>query len=335
MDDLYANYKADKYTHFRTIRTGEYEKQKVKSAKKGERMKPIMKKVEVPFEEVKNLRLDKIGRVAPTLDTEDFTIISNYLVDFWGAVMGNCPVDVYMHLKRHAYGKKDYCYIDIEMVALKMGRSVNAVKGYISTLEEYGFVVQFNRMAKDDSLDTSPLFKIRRYIPMLTQEMYDSLHPKLKKEHDKFMKQFEDINFSGSLINSEVGELVNDGRVINNKSIQEKIEKVIQEGQLQEYIMNTMSIEQIEINEKIHIYMKEKISKPSYETWIGNTVFLLKSNMKVHAFAPSEFARDWLANKYSDIIREYAISELGLDETWGSVDVFLAKEYLNEGTGRG
>lgn len=334
--DLYADYNHKKYAHYRNIPTGEYDSENVKSAKAGKRLKPIMKKVKVPFEEVKDLRLDSLGTVAPTLDTEDFTIVSNYLVDFWGAVMGNCAVDAYLHLKRHAYGKKDYCYIDIELIALKMKRSKNATKGYLETLEEYGFIAMFNRKdTTDNNRDVSPLFKIRRYIPLITEEMYNELHPKLQKLHDEFMAEYEGISLNNQVFNTEsvVESIVNNGQVINNKVVQERIEKVAREGKLEEYVLNTMSPEERELDQRFKESMETKVSKPSYETWIDKSVLIRNDDFNLTVLAPNEFAREWLENRYTPLIKQWAFSEINFSDTLGQIAFYTMSEYI-EGRNR-
>lgn len=340
--DLYSDYNHENYAHYRNVATGEFEVQKVKSAKLGERHKPIMKKVKVSFDEVKELKLDKVGTVAPTLDTEDFTIISNYLVDFWGAVMGNCAVDAYLHLKRHAYGKKDYCYIDIDLIALKMRRSKNAVKGYLEILEEHGFIATFLRKdITDNNRDVSPLFKIRRYVPLITEEMYNALHPKLKKLHDDFISDYEGIALNSKMSKTEeiIGSIVNEGEVINNREMKEKIEQVVKEGQLEQYILNRIDDNQRQFDLDYHQYMSNLISKPSYDTWIKPTVLLKEDESTFVILASNEFCRDWIEQKYISSIREYIsekiyISDLFAQDESINISCELMKDFIEREFGR-
>lgn len=310
-DDTYASYNHQRYAHFRNKSSGQYKLEDFKSSKSGSRMQPILQRVEVSFDEVKNLNLDSYGSVAPTLDTEDFTIISNYLVDFWGAIMGNCPVDAYMHLKRHAYGKKDYCYIDIGLIALKMKRSKNTVKGYLDTLEEYGFIATFHRIDKEDNnKDVSPLFKIRRYVPLITEEMYNGLDPKLKYLHDSFMKSFEDVNFAKQTYDTDtlIKGILSSGRVINSKSVQKKIDKSIKEGTTRNFILDTLTEKQESDNELIHIDISETVSKPTYETWIRNTIVFKHEDMVI-VLSPNEEVSSFMEYKYTDYLTNFFVCE--------------------------
>lgn len=327
-EDLYQNYKADKYNHYRSIETGMFEKETVKTAKTGERLKPIKKQVKIPFEEVKALRLDSNGVNVPTLDTEDFTIVSNYLFDFWGAILGDSVISTYLHLKRHAYGRKDYCYIDIELISLKMGKSKNPVKGYLATLEEHGFIAMFLRKTVDKNTDASPLFKIRRYVPLITQEMYDSLHPKMKKLHDEYMKPFEDITFSTNLSKSTgiIEKMVTEGEVISTKAQDEKIEQAMKEGKIKEYIFYQLSDEQRDYNNAMQYAIEKKVSKPSYETWLKGALLIRQDDSKLTVLAPNYFASDWLERHYLSLIKE--VSEELFSEDNLLIEVTTIESYI-------
>ncbi|MCY9056080.1 helix-turn-helix domain-containing protein [Bacillus spizizenii] len=331
--DLYSDYNHERYAHYRNMHTGKYEVQKVKSAKKGERVKPILKKVKVSFDEVKNLNLDKVGNVAPTLDTEDFTIVSNYLVDFWGAIMGDSAVSVYLHLKRHAYGKKDYCYVDIEMICLKMNKGRTAVAGYLKTLEEYGFIVTFLRkdITRNNS-DASPLFKIRRYVPLLTKEMYDSLHPKLKALHDDFMSEYEGITLNSKVYKTDeiIENIVEDGEVLNNKEVMQKIDQLEKESKLEEYVVNSLSSSAQEFNNGLHEFMMTKLSKPSYETWIQKSIIIKKDDFNYLFLAPNEFAKQWVESRYEKLIKEYIGDSVTAGSQLSNITYKLLKDFLEK-----
>lgn len=58
--------------------------------------------------------------------------------------------------------------------------------------------------------------------------------------------------------------------------------------------------------------IEEKVSKPSYDTWLKNTKAVALDKSKLTVSAPNEFARDWLENQYTVIISEI------LEEVTGS-----------------
>ncbi|SES14874.1 chromosomal replication initiator protein [Gracilibacillus ureilyticus] len=50
--------------------------------------------------------------------------------------------------------------------------------------------------------------------------------------------------------------------------------------------------------------IKDKVSKPSYDTWLKNTLIEQIQEDTVIISAPNEFTRDWLESKYTNIISE-------------------------------
>jgi chromosomal replication initiator protein len=51
-------------------------------------------------------------------------------------------------------------------------------------------------------------------------------------------------------------------------------------------------------------YIQEKLSKPSYETWLKSTEAVDYRDQTLIIAAPNEFARDWLESRYSNLVRE-------------------------------
>lgn len=58
--------------------------------------------------------------------------------------------------------------------------------------------------------------------------------------------------------------------------------------------------------------IEEKVSKPSYDTWLKNTLAVELNKTTLTVSAPNEFARDWLENQYTKVINEV------LEEVTGS-----------------
>lgn len=335
MPDLYSTYESEKYVHYRSVPSGEFKPVKVKSSKAGEVLKPVMKEIKVPFNEVRDLNLDKLSPAVPLADTEDFTIMSNYLVDFWGAIIGDSPISAYMHLKRYCYGKKDYCYPDLETIAFKMKKSINALKGYLDILEEHGFIVKFlRRDVTDNNRNVSPLFKIRRTVPIITKEMYDSLPDKLKELHDEYMKNLEGVQFANKIVSTKdaIEPIVDAGEDMNRKEREKQVEEIIRKGQLEEYVIQSLEHDKRVENSMFHDYIKEKISKPSYDTWIKNSIIITGYD-SIKVLCSNEFVRDWVQERYSKMITEWAERELSLH--FVEVDCQLITDYITGNLGRG
>ncbi|PXW89816.1 chromosomal replication initiator protein DnaA [Streptohalobacillus salinus] len=52
------------------------------------------------------------------------------------------------------------------------------------------------------------------------------------------------------------------------------------------------------------LQIKEKVSKPSFDTWLKNTKADQLTDDTLIVSAPNEFARDWLENRYTNLISE-------------------------------
>src|SRR5690606_19904278 len=50
--------------------------------------------------------------------------------------------------------------------------------------------------------------------------------------------------------------------------------------------------------------IEEKVSKPSFETWLKNTRADSIEKNTLIITAPNEFARDWLENQYTDLVSD-------------------------------
>lgn len=306
--DYYKDYKHEKYAHYRQVKVDGLNPQEV-SAESGRRTRfnPKLEKRVIPFEEIKELKLDKYGTLCPQLDTEDYIIVSNYLLDFWGASIGSDAVTLYLHLKRYAYGKRDFCFPDIEIISLKMGKSVNTVKKYLGILEEHHFIAKFNRYdITDNNREVSPFFKIRRYVPLITDEMYSELPKKLRDMHDEFMSEYSELTLTNELTERQavVNEIVIGKEIIANKETRQQIKAIIEEHDKYEYIMENISEKDRLVTTRIHRELSMRVSKPSYETWISKLVFINIDNGHWVLCCANQFVKDWISNRYEDLIRK-------------------------------
>ena len=57
--------------------------------------------------------------------------------------------------------------------------------------------------------------------------------------------------------------------------------------------------------------MQDKISKPSFETWLKSTKAHMLQGDSLTVIAPNEFARDWLEERYSHLISEVLLELTG------------------------
>ena len=65
----------------------------------------------------------------------------------------------------------------------------------------------------------------------------------------------------------------------------------------------------------IKVQMQKKISKPSYETWMKDVYFSSIESDQMTLVAPNVFSRDWLKERYAELIKSMLKSINGKDYT--------------------
>lgn len=311
---------------------------------------PELEKRAFSEDEVRNFSLDTYGKHIPYVDGE-LTILNNYLFDYWGFFLKAEGLALYGHLKRHAYGKKDWCCPGLDLISYKMDKSLNTVRNYLDILERYGFIYKFNVINHDrENLEETPLYKIRKKVPLLTEKLLmgdptividDSLKPHIKEalkkeqkglpkplrsDHDEYVAKMiasaEEVNMMESLSYEEIySELLKRSKVIKNETMEREItkSKSIQEDDSK--INRNLKEQDIMIWQGVMNHIKEKISKPSYETWFLST-YCIKEDRNYYIFTSNEFQQDWMRTRYNELIRE-SISLL--DENFDEIEYCIIK----------
>lgn len=257
---------------------------------------------------IRNLSLDKHGKNVPYVDGH-LTIINNYMFDYWGFILGAEAIALYAHLKRYCYGDKDYCWPNLELISYKMKMSRNTVKKYLRVLEDNGFVYHFNVQNADlNNTNESPLFKVRKKIPLLSKEQCDQLPKVLQLDHEKYLKKLLDTCESTLELDLTVdySELYNDleekGTVRSRKPKQLSLfEKEKQAGIKRRMLQNEETDEDKIRWEKFLDQIRKKVSPPSFDSWFSKT-FAIKKDGILTIYTPAELVTEWLDTRYREMI---------------------------------
>lgn len=285
---------------------------------------PHQDKIIFSEQEVKKFSLDQYGKSIPYIDGQ-LTIFSNYFFDFWGYYLTAEGTSLYGHLKRYAYGDKDWAYPKFNLICAKMDKARSTVLRFLDLLEHYGFAYQFGVLNESKkNVEESPVFKIRKQIPLLPNRLIygdpDLVIPEdapkhikkamekekaglpdiLRKEHEKFInknmvnpKELEEtVDFE-----KVYAAWIQYGDILKKNTPPKSISKgkahVIKEMTTQEKILLNFILEEAE----------KRISKPSFDTWFKE--ILIKVDKKSYTiYAPNDFAKDWLQEKYSTFITD-------------------------------
>jgi len=241
---------------------------------------------------------------------------------------------LYGHLKRHAYGKKDWCFPNLELISLKMSKSVPTIRNYLEILERYGFIYKFGVYNQDnDGKEESPLYKIRKKIPFLTEKLLngdpniviDSNLPKhiqeaqkkekeglpkrLFKEHEKYVAEMmanaEAVSIDIDLNFEDVyNELLKRGKrkARERSELDHSKETSIQNDLVKSEITEAEQM----LWDSVLRFVETKVSKPSFDTWFKNSYAIVRKS-NIYIISPNEFSRDWISHPdrgYVDLIKE-------------------------------
>ncbi len=296
---------------------------------------PSQDKVMFDEHEVRKLSLDQYGENIPYIDGE-LTIFNNYFFDFWGYYLNAEGTSLYGHLKRHAYGDKDWCFPNFNLISEKMDKSRKTLHTYLDILERYGFVYQFGVInTSKKNAEESSVFKIRKSTPLLTKNLIygnpdieipddapphivkalkkekKGLPPKLREEHEKFVSKRMQNNTDQIEQHVDFEKIytawMQYGEVLKNNKPELQPTKF-------KHKHNTEMNEHEEVLLKYLLNAAQNyISKPSFDTWFKDISVKIKiDEKKFIIFAPNEFARDWLQQKYEGQLIGW-IEELGFN----------------------
>ncbi|RHW36083.1 hypothetical protein D1B31_18570 [Neobacillus notoginsengisoli] len=325
----------DKLEYYRGIETGTLEP-RLKLVKEESNLKtltyyyPEKDIIKYTEDEVRKFSLDSYGESIPYVDGE-LTIFNNYLFDFWGYFLNAEGLALFGHLKRFAYGNKDWCFPNFELISLKMDKSRPTVHNYMDILERYGFAYKFGVWNRSrEGVEESPIFKVRKKVPLLSKKLIygdpdivipddapahirkalkkekEGLPKRLQQEHEKYVKRMinnnetvkleKDLDFEKIYLQwQQYGELI--------KASSKKKSRLASEV----LVEKEMDKDELALLEFIKEYISNKISKPSYDTWFSN-ILLKKENKDISILTPNEFAKDWLEERYVEMF-ETALKE--------------------------
>lgn len=258
---------------------------------------------------IRQLSLDKFSQNLPYRDG-DLTIIHNYIFDYWGFFLKAEGLALYGHLKRYCYGDKDYCWPNLDLIGHKMRMSRNTVKTYIDLLESYSFIIKFNvQNADKDNNNESPLFKVRKKVPLLSQQLIDQLPKTLQEDHDRYLQKL--MATSENQIDLDLATDYNGFRTnVEEKGKAHRKPKQLSILDAEQLTTANRKLLRAEQNDEdiarwnaLLDIIREKVAKPTYDTWFKDT-FAIKRNGTITVFAPNSFVRDWLQNRFVPLLSQ-------------------------------
>ncbi|WP_054943608.1 helix-turn-helix domain-containing protein [Paenibacillus ihuae] len=260
-------------------------------------------------EVVRNISLDKYSQNIPYVDGH-LTIINNYMFDYWGYLLGAEGIALYAHLKRYCYGEKDYCWPNLELISHKMKMSRNTVKKYLNVLESYGFVITFNvQNADNNNTNESPLFKMRKKVPLLSQEQCAQLPKILQDDHDKYLRKLMTTSEQQLELDPSVNydeffiSLEQKGTVYLKPKQMSLFEAEKQSGISRRLLQEEQTKEDQARWTSVLDQISKIVSRPSYDNWFKGT-FAINQSGTLIIYTPHNLVTEWLETRYQPLIME-------------------------------
>lgn len=322
--DIYKGYRSGQYRHFRMVDSGKRET----VIRKGRPIiRKVLEKAEIPFEEIKKINLDNIGVIMPTPSSGHYTQLQNYLIDYWVGVIGSGAYTVYTKLLRHCYGDKNFCYVDIEIMCKQLGMTRPTFNNHIDKLEMHGFIIKFWREDKENNnRESSPFFLVRKTVPKIPEDILNVFFDEdMIAEHDKTLAELSDMTIAGREKVDYLGELIEGKELISEGKSNPNAECVTNQA-----LLETMTERQIGVNNRIHDYLKAVIAKPSYETFLMNTVFVYSEEIGLlTVVCGSDYSYDYISGteKYSSTIMDVLHKQMFVDARLAFTTI---TKYLNK-----
>lgn len=269
-------YVVSDYIHF--VRQQDGSKVEVDSKGGSKRSHPLHEITEVAFRDFLKIKLNTKGESVP-FNSKNVINVSRYLFWYWTPLIGSDAVATYILLNEYCSETTDFCYPKMTELAGRLNRTAPTVKKAIKILEENNFIIMVNRlMKKQNRRETSPVFRVRQTVPLLSKEQYELLPDKLKEKHDEFMENNISLEVSQHNYNHDktVTELLSSGSVLITKRKEERMMRALMLSQKNETVCEMLTKQELLFNDTVHELMKSdesELTKPSYDSFFFDSVF--------------------------------------------------------------
>jgi hypothetical protein len=278
-----------------------------KEEQKFERKQP--KEIIFSEEDVRTFSLEKHGQKVPYSQGDgNITLLHNYLLDFWSYFLGSDACITYIHLIRYAYNK-DSVFPSLDTIAVKMRCDRRTLTKYIDILESFGFVYRFwTKKPEDNNRPGTILFKVRKTLPLLSEELIHKLPSDLKGKHDLFiikLSKSHEIEFNAKdNYDSFFTDFIrNSGKLLPTKKdiALEKNAETLDE--LYQIRVNRLerNREDIKLWNSVMDIVSRQVSKPSFDMSLLNSVATFLDSYVV-CFTKRDFLTPIMKERYERLI---------------------------------
>lgn len=273
------SYKDEEFIHFVRQKTGEFKE--VKAKLDSTRKHPKYDLFEIPFSDIERIQLNRRGENIP-YTRNNVVNLERYILRYWQPIMGSDAVMLLLNLWEYCNRDEgiDICYPKVSDLAEMMGRSVPSITKNLKILEENNFLLVIHRLnRKANNKETSPCFKLRETVPLISREQYLTLPPSLREKHDEYIEKYGrgeiQMEYFTHSSDDTVGELMSRADKLVSKKARQQIEDIIQSEQEAEFLITKLPDELKETmkRESLHKILEGAgFSKPMRELVLGDAI---------------------------------------------------------------
>jgi DNA-binding transcriptional ArsR family regulator len=331
-------YKEEEFIHFIRQNTGEYVE--VKSVKDSTRKHPKYEMYEIPFASINTMQLDKYGENIP-FTRNNVVNLERYILRYWQPLIGSNAVMLLLNLWEYCNRDEgvDICYPKTSELAELMGVSKPTITNTLKVLEENNFIIIIHRLNKlANNKETSPIFKLRQTVPLLSKEQVRKLPPLLQKKHDEYIEKFgrgeTEIQYFSHLPSETKGELLSVGDKLVSKKTRIHIESILESEQDAEYLLTILPNELRETMRKESFQEaleKVGISKPVIDVFFENVISICNhDSYTVDIIVRTSGHRDVLKKGVNE--RHTELVSKAVNELYGEglffINYYTVKDYI-------
>jgi hypothetical protein len=316
------------YIHYREVPTGKFIKKKLPVIDRitGEQKRdiltgqhifreynePIREQKEISFDDVISIDLDEMNKSTslPYLHGHT-TTITNYLLRFWGAIIGAESAYLYILLLSYCYGSKYWCFVSMDTLCLEMKKSDTSIRKYLQILEDCGFVTRvWRKNPFQNKKNATIVFFVKRQIRIITSKQFAEI--KDEEQRKKIMK--DHFDFLENDLNFDKNEIESIDKMESTNPIDELLKKAVgvktYEMLIKKYDIETSfysdkicsSVEKSIWNSVLEL-VKTKWAESSYKSWLIKTVCKLYDD-RVVLYVANNLAKDRIGTVFRENLIE-------------------------------
>lgn len=313
MENKETVYNPNDYTHYRIVSTGQLAEIN-RETKSGDKVKKFVTEEHIiSFDDVLQIDLDNVG-VNIRTNANDYILTDKYLTTYWLPLLGANAVMAYQILLGYCIAQ-DYVWHELSDYQAQLGVSRPTLNKALDILEEHAFILRvWRKNNTNENSKTSPLIKVRQYVPLLSEELVEQLPKKLKESHAEYVKKktkvttAQERDYASNMINQLL-----ENATVAKKNVKDDYQNVLlKEGNYTLYLLNSMNQQQVESAKHFEQSYKGIVDRSVFETWFAKSVMYYDEEKDTfYGYFKDAWSKERFDNLYSTYARLFTQQKYG------------------------